>query len=243
MAWIADRGRGEARVEPQARLGVRAESRRAAEGADLDDAAERVAVGRGGVDGREHALLGGGIRAADLARARAGEGLGVAGIGRRLDVPDAQHAPEHRDPELPEQPLRDRADGDARGRLAGRGALEHVAHVVEPVLHDAREVGVTRSRQHDLAAAARCDLGELLVAHRPRAHRRAPVGVVAVAHDQGERPAEREPVAHAAEDLDVVLLDLLPRAAAVAACRRAEVERGSPRGRARGPRAGRRPRP
>ena len=62
-------------------------------------------------------------------------------------------------------------------------------------------------RQLHLAAAARGDLGELLLGDRPGAHRGAPVGVVAVAHDQRERPAEREPVADAAEDLDVVVLD------------------------------------
>ena len=40
--------------------------------------------------------------------------------------------------------------------------------------------------------------------------------MIAVADDQGDGPAERAAVAQAAEDLGIVLLDLLPRAAAVA---------------------------
>ena len=118
-------------------------------------------------------------------------------------------------PSSAEQPLRDRPDGHARRGLPRRRALEHVAHVVQPVLHDARQIGVAWPRQLHLAAAARGDLGQLLLGDRPGAHSGAPVGVVAVAHDQRERPAEREPVPHPAEDLDVVRLDLLPRTAPV----------------------------
>ena len=40
----------------------------------------------------------------------------------------------------------DRADGDARRGLARAGALEHVAHVVVAVLHEAGEVGVAGPR-------------------------------------------------------------------------------------------------
>jgi hypothetical protein len=40
--------------------------------------------------------------------------------------------------------------------------------------------------------------------------------VIAVAHDQGERRPERAPVAKTGEYLDLVLLELLARAAAVA---------------------------
>ena len=45
-----------------------------------------------------------------------------------------------------EQLTRDRADRDARRRLARAGALEHVAHVVVAVLHEPGEVGVAGAR-------------------------------------------------------------------------------------------------
>ena len=53
---------------------------------------------------------------------------------------------EHRGPELGEQRLRQRAGGDPRRGLAGAGALEHVAGVVEAVLLHADEVGVPGPR-------------------------------------------------------------------------------------------------
>ena len=216
----------EARVEAQARLGVRAEPRRAAEGADLDDAAERVAIGRGGVDRREHALLGGGIRAADLARARARRrprrrprrraGLDVADRAARARAPRCRAAPSRPFVIAP---------------TATRAAVSRAEARSSTLRTSSRSYFMTPERSawpgrgsYDLAAAARGDLGELLLADRPGAHRRAPVGVVAVAHDQRERAAEREPVAHAAEDLDVVLLDLLPRAAPVARLPAPEIE-------------------
>ena len=86
---------------------------------------------------------------------------------------------------------------------------------------------------------ARGDLGELLVAGRPGAHRGAPARVVAVADDQRDRPAQRAAVAQAAEDLGLVAAR-----SAGAGCARSrpgggQVARGSPRGRPRGPPAGR----
>ena len=98
-----------------------------------------------------------------LSRARA-KAVGAAVVGLRLDVADGEHPAEHADAEQSEQTLGDRAHRDARGGLARRGALEHVAHVVEVVLHDAREIGVTGPRQLHLAAAASGDLGQLLLA-------------------------------------------------------------------------------
>ena len=70
---------------------------------------------------------------------------------------------------------------------------------------------------------------------RPRAHPPRPVLVVAVADDERERRAERPAVAQAGEHLDVVLLDLLARAAAVALLAAAEVgvDRGAVERRAR----------
>ena len=58
---------------------------------------------------------------------------------------------------------------------------------------------------------------------RPRAHPPRPVLVVAVPDDERERRAERAPVAEAGVDLDLVGLDLLARAAAVALLAAAEV--------------------
>ena len=89
--------------------------------------------------------------------------------------------------------------------------LERVTHVGEAVLERAREVGMAWPRQRDLLRA----LARGLADGRPWAHTPRPVVVVPVAHDQGERRAERASVAKAAEHLDLVPLDLLTRAAAV----------------------------
>ena len=80
------------------------------------------------------------------------------------------------------------------------------------------EVGVAGTRQVDLL-----DVG----VDRPRVHPLLPVGVVAIRDQHGDRAAERAPVAHAGADLDGVLLDLHPPAAAVAelAPRHVAVER------------------
>src|SRR5436190_15200050 len=80
------------------------------------------------------------------------------------------------------------------------------------VLLHAREVGVTGTRERHLlrALALRLALG------RPRAHPPRPVLVVAVPDDERERRAERATLAQAGEHLDLVRLDLLPGAAAVA---------------------------
>ena len=74
---------------------------------------------------------------------------------------------------------------------------------------------------------------------RPRAHPPRPVLVVAVADDERERRPERAPVPEPGEHLDLVLLELLARAAAVALLAPAQVgvDRGAVERRAR--RAGR----
>src|SRR6185437_8682322 len=64
---------------------------------------------------------------------------------------------------------------------------------------------------------------ELGLVHRPRAHRRRPVLVVAVLDEERERAPERPAVAEAAARLDVVLLELLARAAAVAGLTAGEI--------------------
>ena len=111
------------------------------------------------------------------------------------------------DAEGAQELLGERAGGHPRRRLAGAGALEHVADVGVAVLEQPGEVGVAGPRRVDLL-----DLG----VDRPRVHPLLPVGVVAVGDQDRDRAAERSPVAHAGADLDRVALDLHPPAAPVA---------------------------
>src|SRR5581483_8308222 len=87
-----------------------------------------------------------------------------------------------------------------------------VADVGEAVLQHAGEIRVAGAGQRDRLPA----LALRLALRRPRAHPPPPVLVVAVADDEGERRAERPPVTEPGEHLDLVGLDLLPRAAPVA---------------------------
>ena len=117
-----------------------------------------------------------------------------------------------RDADRGEERLRDASHGDVDRGVARRGAFERVADVVEVVLLDACEVGVTRPRErHRLRP-----LPLRLALGRPRAHPPRPVLVVDVADDERERRPERLPVPKAREHLDAVGLDLLSRRAAVA---------------------------
>ena len=111
-----------------------------------------------------------------------------------------------RDPQLAQEGLGQRARRHPGGGLASRGPLEHVAHVREAELLDPGEVGVARARQ--------VHLGHLGL-HRPGVHPLLPVLVVAVLDPQGNRAAERPPVAHAGGHLGAVLLDLHAPASAV----------------------------
>jgi hypothetical protein len=219
-----ERGGAEPRVEAQPRLGVRAEAGRTAEDPHLDDAAERVLIALRVVDRGQHPGLGLRVEALELRVGAAREiGGGEVGPRRRSDIADPDEVAEHLDPQQREEILRDRADGDPGAGLARRGPLQHVADVVELVLHHAGQVGVAGSRHHHLAPAACSHLLELLLADLPGAHRRAPVDVVAVGDDQRHRPAERAAVPHAAQDLGRVLLDPLPWRAAVAGLAAGEV--------------------
>ena len=179
--------RREARVEAVGLLRVRAQAGRNARRHDLDDAAERVAVRPRGI------------------------GRGPPARLRRLAA-DLDDAAGHLDADLGEERLRDRAGGDLDRSLARARALERVADVVVAELERPREVGVTGARERDRRRA----LSARLARGRPRAHPPLPVRVVAVADDERERRSEREAVAQAGEHLDLVLLELLPRAAPVA---------------------------
>ena len=111
--------------------------------------------------------------------------------GRR-DRADPRDVRAHLHAELAQEGLGERAGRHARGGLARRGALEHVAHVRVPELLDAGEVGVARARQVHLVH---------LGVHRPGVHPLLPVLVVAVLDPHRHRAAERAPVADARGDL------------------------------------------
>jgi hypothetical protein len=125
----------------------------------------------------------------------------------------------HLDADRAQQLLGDRARGDEDGRVPRARPLERVADIVVVVLHDAGEVGVAGPRQrHRL-----CPLPVRLALGRPGAHPPRPVPVVAVADDERERRAERAPLPQPGEHLDLVGLDRLARAAAVALLAAAQV--------------------
>ena len=160
----------------------------------------------------------------DTGRAHLDHAADGVAVGARLVDSRAKRVlvddrPAHRDPDRREQRLRDRAGRDVHRGVPRARALERVARIVEAVLERAREVGVPRPRQrHRLRALAR-----RLALRRPRAHPPLPVRVVAVADDERERRPERAPVPEPREHLDLVLLDLLARAAAVALLPAAQV--------------------
>ena len=114
--------------------------------------------------------------------------------------------------DLAEERLRHRARRHEHGRVARARPLERVPDVVVPVLERAREIGVAGPGQRHALRSLAC--GPAL--RRSWAHPPLPVLVVAVADDERERRAERPPVPEAGEHLDLVLLELLARAAAVA---------------------------
>ncbi len=103
--------------------------------------------------------------------------------------------------------LGERSRGDARRGLARARALQDVAHVGEPELLEARQVGVARPRQVRLLD---------LRVDGPGIHPLFPVRVVAVRDQDRDRAAERLSVPDPRPDLDRVALDLHPAATAVA---------------------------
>jgi len=158
------------------------------------------------VDGGDHALTGLGVGATD-GRGLDGVPVGLA-IDLRGDLADRGGVRVDDDAELLEETAADSADGDSRGGLAGRGAFEYVADVVEAVLHRAGEVGVagTQARNALRVALVGADLHDLL-----------PVLPDAVGYNHRDGAAQRAAVADAADELGVVLLELLALRATVAA--------------------------
>ena len=197
---------------------------------DLEHAADGIAVRAGLVDPGDHPRLGIGVGAAQRAR------VGLVARARRVcrihgDAADLGRERPDLDAELGEERPRDGAGRDARGRLARRRSLQHVAHVVEAVLERAGEVGVPgpdpRDGRRALVAlvGGRQQLGGGFVGQRLDLHHRRPVLPVAVAdHEQDRRP-QGQAVADTGHDLGTVLLDRLARPAAVAALPSRQVDR------------------
>ena len=188
---------------------VRADARHEAEGAHLEDAAERLVRLPRACRSR---------RPSPRSRRRRGSARATRPRPRsppaaRSSRSGAATAPmrvtceKTLTPSARRKRLGERAGGHARRGLARRGALEHVAHVGVAVLQHAGQVGVARARQVDLV-----DLG----VDRPRVHPLLPVAVVAVVDPQRHRAAERAAVADPGDHVGAVLLDLHAPAAAVA---------------------------
>ncbi len=122
---------------------------------------------------------------------------------------------EHLDAEgLAEELAGDGAGRDAGGGLAGAGPLQYRSGVVEFVLEHAGVVGVAGPRPGQRRVAR--DLSSSAGVDRVRGHHGLPLGPLGVADLDGDRPAERDAVAHARQHGDLVALELHPGAAAVA---------------------------
>ena len=196
-------------VHPLLPRHVGAEPGREPEGAQLEDAAERLVALAQHVD-----LLAPSRGSPPASRQRTGDASTSAksasarscAVGR-ADGADLRDVRDHLGAHGAQERLRERTARDPRRGLPRARALEHVAHVGEAELPDAREVGVAGARQVHLGHVG---------LDRPRVHPLLPVGVVAVGDLEGDGAAERAAVADAGGDLRGVLLDLHAAAAAVA---------------------------
>ena len=209
---------GEPGVEPAVPVDVAAEARRQAVGQHLDDAAEGVALLLGSVDLGDHraALASASKARTGLSSTTARSAASAAACRRATATPPISvtwlrtstpyACRRNAFATLPER--------DPGRRLAGAGALQHRARVVEAVLLHADEVGVAGARAGQGRVAG--EALELLGAHRVGAHDGLPLGPLAVADPDGERAALGHAVADPAEELDLVALERHPGAAAVA---------------------------
>jgi hypothetical protein len=203
-------------------LRVGAETDGSAVDDDLEDAAQRVA-GRARRPNEAPRLVGEALVAGANVRRFDGFPPGmIPGVlvylqlGRRLGAgrADAHRVAAHLDAEVAEEEPGQGAGGNARRGLAGAGALQHVPQVVVAVLHHAGEVGVTGAQTRDRRRRVR---------DRLDVHAALPVGPVQVVDGHRDGTTHGEPVPHAGDDVYLVVLDLLPSAAAVALLAAAQV--------------------
>jgi hypothetical protein len=187
---------------------VRAEAGHQAEGAHLEGSAEALVGLAQPVDLSDHRRARLGVETAHriFIHAREVVRAQTLTLGGR-DRGDLGHVAVDADAKRGEEAAGDRAGGDARGGLAGAGSLEHVADVCVAVLLGTDQIRMTGTRQMHFV-----DLG----LYRPRVHPLLPVGVVAVGDEDGDRAAERAPMAQPGTNLDRVGLDLHSPAAPVA---------------------------
>src|SRR5690606_37849878 len=212
----AHEGPSQPRVEAAVPVDVAAQAGRQPVGDDFDDSAEGVAGLAGVVYFGDHAGAGLRVEAAHRVGVDAGEVLrggdgGVVGDGdaaHRHDVADDFHAER-----LAEELAGDFTQGDARGGLAGAGALQDRAGFVIAVLLHAHEVGVPRPGAGQ-GGVARHPF-ELLGGHGVGGHDFLPFGPFGVAHLDRHRPAEGAAVTDPSNDGDLVLLELHAGAPAV----------------------------
>ncbi len=173
-------------------------------------------------------------RSGSASSASTSSGVGSTAVLGHAHRADREGVADEADAELGEERARDRAEGDAGGGLAGARALEDRAGLVEVVLLHADEVGMTGTRARQRRTATARLVGEL---DGLGGHHLDPLGPLGVADAQGDRAAEADAVADAAGDREFVLLELHPRAAAVAELAAGEVgldvgrEIGTPEGR------------
>ena len=196
-----------------------AETNRNVLGNDLDAAAHGIAGVPGGVHFGHHLLR----------RHRVGamnrglfNGIPVYFVLLRYisgDPADGDHVAMQLDAKLFQEPHGHGASGDASSGLPGRGPLQGVAHVVEPVFHRARQVGVAGTDASDALVPAFLRW-VLHVLHR---HGVLPVHPVAILQEHPNGAAQGVAVAHTGLDVSVIPLNLLPAAAPVPALATAQV--------------------
>ncbi len=153
----------DAAVELAVPLHVAAEADRESARNHFHDAAESVAGLFAFVDCGDNPVLGGRVGNPHLRILCDAPQVLDTHFGRhsRLGPADADDVAEHGNAERVDKLLGEGADRDARGGLARRGALEHVADIVEIVLEHAGQIGVAGARARNrfrFAAVTRVDL-------------------------------------------------------------------------------------
>ena len=179
-------------------VGVAAQAHRQAPEAHFQDAAQGVAGAFRRVDAFAHLrrrVLVGGSQVALL------DGVQVVPVEAflRLDAAQRDHVVRTLHAEFAQQLERHAADRHPRRRLAGAGALQHVAQILVAVFDAAAQVGVTGP-----------GVGQRLLARLParfRRHDLGPVTVVLVDDHQRDRGSGGAPGPDTRDDLRLVRLD------------------------------------